>query len=216
MSLRNCIDCGTCISSSAPACPHCGRPRRKSTRLPIATAGILGLAVVIVVALAWYAGSHDEADGDGERRTAPPETTIARPYRKLEQSLTAFVAYNRTLHLLRVENRDTFAWTRCQLSLNLHGVSGYDLEVEAIRPGLTEAALLQSGEFADPDGKKFDPSNDKVATLDLRCETPGGHLYYGGKFPTEDARSVAALQTTNAAVSTGGALVASTRIAINP
>ena len=212
MSLRTCADCGKSVSSSAPACPRCGRPSRKSAHWPIEIVGHFGLAVVFVVGCAWYAGSHDEEVRDSAQRVSPAETTVARPYRRLARSLTALVAYNRTLHLLRVENRDTFSWTQCQLSLNLHGVSGYDLEVEAIRPGLTEAALLQSAEFADPDGKRFDPSTDKVATLDLRCETPGGHLYYGGKFATEGSQSADANSTPSAR----STLVASTRAAPNP
>jgi hypothetical protein len=212
VSLRTCIDCGKGVSSSAPACPHCGRPSRKSARWPLEIAAYFGLAIVLLVGYAWYTGSHDEEVRDSGQRVATAETSVARPYRRLERSLTAFVAYNRTLHLLRVENRDTFSWTQCRLSLNVHGISGYDLEVEAIRPGLTQAALLQSAEFADPDGKRFDPSTDKIATLDLRCETPGGHLYYGGKFVTEDSRSADARSTPSA----GGTLLVSTEAAPKP
>ena len=86
-----------------------------------------------------------------------------------------------------MENRDTFPWANCQFSLNSHGISAYELQVESIKPGLTEAALLQSAAFVDPDGKKFDPSTDKVATLDLDCETTHGHLYYKGKFGLESS-----------------------------
>jgi hypothetical protein len=201
VSLRTCSDCGENVSSSASACPHCGRPRRKSHPAFFETGALFGLAIIGLAALAWHSGLIDNTAGDSVRRISSSETAIARPYRQLQQSLTAYVAYNRTLHLLRVENRDAFAWTHCQLSLNLHGISGYDLEVESIKPGLLEAALLQSAEFADPDGKRFDPSNDRVATLDLRCETPDGHLYYGGKFATDDSRSVAARQNKSATTS---------------
>jgi hypothetical protein len=113
-------------------------------------------------------------------------TIVARPY-QLERSLTAFVGYNRTLHLFRVENRDTFPWTDCQFSLNSHGISGYELQVGSIKPGLTNAALLQSAEFVDPDGKRFDPATDRVATLALDCETTRGHLSYRGKFGPESS-----------------------------
>jgi len=113
------------------------------------------------------------------------ETAIAQPYRALEQSLTASIGYNRKLHLFRVENRDAFPWTHCLFSLNSHGVSGFNLEVETIGAGLTEAALLQASDFVDGAGRKFDPAIDRVATLDLDCETPHGHLYYGGKFVAE-------------------------------
>jgi len=215
VSLRACADCGNQFSTFARACPHCGRPCRKS-HLPVEIAGLFGLAIVGLGIVAWESSSHDETASGAVQPATPAETTVARPYRRLEQSLTAFVTYNRTLHLLRVENRDAFAWTQCQLSLNLRGVSGYALDVDAIKPGLMEAALLQSAEFADPDGKKFDPSTDKVATLDLRCETPDGHLYYGGRFATDDSRSAQTLLRGNAGPSRAGPLLASTQAAPHP
>ena len=183
MSLRKCPDCYKDVSSSAPSCPHCGRPRTKS-HLAIEIVGGLSIAFVCLVALAWTSGSQDDAANDTVASSTPPETAIARPY-QLERSLSAFIGYNGTLHIFRVENRDTFPWTSCQFSLNSHGISGYELQVESIEPGLTEAALLQSAEFADPDGKRFDPSTDQVATLDLDCETTHGHLHYRGKFGRE-------------------------------
>ena len=184
MSLQTCPDCGKDVSSSALACPHCGRPNRR----PSASGGIAGaivFAVICAAALAWWLSARNEAPSESAAPKTPPETTIARPYRQLEQSLGALIGYNRTLHLFRVENRDAFPWTGCQLSLNSQGLSGYELEVETIKPGLTEAALLQSGEFTDHDGRKFDPSSDAVATLDLDCDTPRGRMYYGGKFATD-------------------------------
>ena len=185
MSLRNCPDCGKEVSSLAPACPHCGRPRQKSY-FPIEIAGGLGLAVICVVALSWHSSRQDDTASAGVTPAAPPGTIVARPYRHLERSLTAFIGYNRTLYLFRVENRDAFPWVDCQVSLNSHGISaGYDSGVKSIKPGLTEAALLQSTDFIDPDGGRFDPSDTSVATLDLDCETPHGRLYYAGKFGTQ-------------------------------
>jgi hypothetical protein len=154
--------------------------------LPVEIVVGLSIAFTCVVALAWHSGSGDDEASGTLTSSTPPETEIARPY-QLERSLSAFIGYNRTLHIFRVENRDTFPWTHCQLSLNSRGISGYDLQVESIKPGLTEAALLQSAEFADPDGRKFDPSTDKVATLGLDCETTHGRLYYRGKFGLENA-----------------------------
>jgi hypothetical protein len=148
--------------------------------LPIEIVGGLSIAFVCMVALVWPSGSGDAEAGSIVASTTP-QTVIARPY-QLERSLSAFIGYNRTLHMFRVENRDTFSWTNCQLSLNSHGISGYDLEVESIKPGLTDAVLLQSAEFSDPGGNRFDPSTDQVATLDLDCETSHGRLYYRGKF----------------------------------
>lgn len=169
------------VSSSAPVRPHCGRPSKKS-RLSIEIAAGLGLAVLCIAALASHSHWADEATRSSATSLAAPETVIARPYRELTQSLDAFIGYNRTLYLFRVENRDAFPWTHCLLSLNSHGISGYDLEIASIKPGLTEAALLQSTEFLDAEGKNFDPYTDRIATLDLDCETPNGHRYYRGGF----------------------------------
>ena len=188
MSLRKCPDCGNGVSSSARACPHCGRPRKKA-HVPIELVGVLGVAVICLVALPWRTSLQDDTTSASAVPPAPPQTSIARPYRHLERSLNALISYNRVLNLLRIENRDAFAWSNCQLSLNSRGISGYELEVTSVKPGLTDAALLQSSEFIDADGKQFDPATNSVATLDLDCESPYGHLYYGGKFGTEDSAS---------------------------
>jgi hypothetical protein len=172
------------------SCNH-GRPLvgeivRVESRFPIEISGGLALAAICVVALSWPSSWRDETASAGVTPAAPPGTIVARPYRHLEQSLTAFISYNRTLYLIRVENRDAFPWANCQVSLNSHGISaGYDLGVKSIRPGLTEAALVQSGDFTDPDGRQFDPSGTNVSTLDVACETPKGRLYYAGKFGTQ-------------------------------
>jgi hypothetical protein len=166
--------------SSAHVCPHCGRPNEKS-RLPLEIAGAAAVAILAVLALAQWSGTHDETP----RGNAPPrarETVIAHPYRMLERSLTASIGYNRSLHVFRIENRDSFPWTSCLLSLNSHGISSLRLEVDTIKSGLTEAVLIQSTEFVDDDGKKFDPATSDVARLDLDCETPHGQRYYGGEF----------------------------------
>jgi hypothetical protein len=186
MSLRNCPDCGNQVSSAARACPHCGRPGKRSV-LSIELAAALGVGVACLVALSWHSSWQGETDRGSVVPPAPAETIIARPYRQLEQSLTAVVSYNRRLNLFRVENRDGFPWTDCQISLNSHGISGYELTLTSINPGLTDAALLQSAEFVDADGRKFDPTTASVATLDLDCESPHGHLYYGGRFAPPDA-----------------------------
>lgn len=194
MSLRTCPDCGKDVSSSAPACPHCGRPNRKAP-VVLGIAGALVFVVAGVAAIVWWSEPRKEAPGDTTAPAAPataPETVIARPYRQLEHSLTAAVGYNRTLHLFRIENRDAFPWTGCQLTLNAHGLTGYELEVEAIKPGLTDAALLSSAEFAEASGRKFDPATQQVSTLDLDCETPQGRLYYGGRFGPEDSAALTA------------------------
>lgn len=180
VSLRKCPDCGQDVSSTAPACPHCGRPSRRNSS-PIELSGILILAVVCAGALIWRLSSQYQAPAEAAQ-VMPPATMVAQPTRAVA-GLTATVGYNRTLFVFRVENGDPFAWSGCQLSINARGISsGYSREVETIRPGITEAALLASSEFIDGDGRGFDPAAQQVATLDIACETPRGHRSYAGKF----------------------------------
>ena len=161
----------------------------RRNRLSIELLGALGFAVICVVALSWPSTwKHDTASAS-VTLPAAPETVIARPYRHLEQSLNASIGYNRTLFLFRIENRDAFAWTRCKIGLNSRWLSGYELKVETINPGLTGAALLHSSDFVDAGGKKFDPSIEKVTTFDLNCESPVGPLSYGGTFGTHEVAS---------------------------
>jgi zinc ribbon protein len=185
MSLSKCPDCGHDVSSGARACPHCGRPFRR-TSSPVELSGVLIIAVIGAGVLLWRLSSRSEPPVEGAP-VRSPETISAEPTRE-GPGLGAVIGYNRKLSVLRVENRDSFPWSGCQLSLNAQGVSsGYTLEVDTIRPGLTEAALLQSAEFTDADGSKFDPASHPVATLDVACETPRGRLSYGGRFPPQEA-----------------------------
>jgi hypothetical protein len=180
VSLRKCPDCGQDVSSAALACPHCGRPNRRSSS-PIELSGIVIIAVLCAGVLLWRLSAHDEVPGDAAR-VMPPGTTVAQPMRA-GAGLAATIGYNRTLLLFRVENGDPFAWTGCQLSVNAQGISsGYTHEVETIRPGITEAALLPSADFVDGDGRHFDPAAQQVATLEIACETPQGRRSYAGKF----------------------------------
>ena len=148
---------------------------------PVGISGIIVIAVVCGGALLWRLGSQSEVPAEAAR-AVPPETTVAQPTRT-GLALTATVGYNRNLRIFRVANGDAFAWTDCQLSLNAQGVSsGYMRTIATIEPGITTAALIESGEFVDAEGRAFDPANQQVTTLDLACETPQGHRAYGGRF----------------------------------
>ena len=180
MGLRKCPDCGHDISTSAPSCPNCGRPNRRagSSR---EISGLVTLAIVGAAALTWYFSSRSGA-GSESAASIPPETVFARPARGRE-GLTAGVGYNHKLSVLRVENRDSYAWNDCLLSLNAHGISaGYTRDAASIRPGITEAALLESTEFSAENGRKFDPAVEAPATLDITCDTPQGKQSYAGSF----------------------------------
>lgn len=179
MGLRKCPDCGHDVSASATSCPNCGRPNRRAVP-SIEISGILIIAIVCAGVLVWRLSSHSATQAESAQ-PVPPETAVARPTRERE-GLSASVGYNRKLSVLRVENHDAFAWSHCLLSLNAHGVSsGYTRDVASIRPGITEAALLESAEFSADDGHKFDPAQ-ALATLDIACDTPNGPRSYAGSF----------------------------------
>jgi zinc-ribbon domain len=180
MGLRKCPDCGHDISTSARSCPHCGRPNRRASASP-GISGILSIAIVVAGVLAWRLSSRNETLSESAQ-PVPPETILARPARDRE-GLSAAVGYNRKLSVLRVENRDAYAWSHCLLSLNAHGISaGYTHDVASIPPGITEAALLASAEFTAENGRRFDPAAEVPATLDIACDTPQGAQSYAGSF----------------------------------
>jgi hypothetical protein len=180
MGLRQCPDCGHDVSSGAVACPHCGRPNRQAAT-PVELSGILIIAALCAGVLVWRLSLRYEAPRESAA-AIPPETVIASPSRDPE-GLRALVGYNRRLSLLRVENLDAFAWSHCQLSLNARGVSsGYTHDVESIRPGITEAALIESAEFLGDSGRRFDPATEPVASLEIACDTPQGTQSYAGRF----------------------------------
>jgi hypothetical protein len=180
VGLIKCPDCGNDVSSSAVSCPHCGRPRRR--RAPgVELSGILVIAAVCAGVLIWRLSSRSPPPAETAPASAA-ETVVARPSRASE-GLNAGLGYNRRLNLIRLENRDTFAWSHCQLSINAHGISsGYTHELESVAPGIAQAALLPVAEFAGVGGRTLDPSTEPVATLDIVCQTPSGPLSYGGSF----------------------------------
>ena len=180
MGLLQCPDCGHEVSSSAARCPHCGRPSRR--RAPgIELSGILVIAVVCAGVLIWRLSSQSAPPVESAHPSAP-ETVLAQPSRA-GQGLDAVIGYNRKLALFRLENRDAYPWSHCQLSVNAHGISsGYTHELESIAPGMAQAALVGLADFAGEGGRKLDPSTEPVATLDVACATPKGPLSYGGTF----------------------------------
>lgn len=180
MSLLKCPDCGNDVSSQAASCPHCGRPRGRKTPT-IELSGIVVVAVVCAGALIWRLSSQSAPPVETASVRAP-ETLLAQPSRDSE-GLSAAIGYNRKLELFRVENRDAFTWSHCQLSVNPHGISsGYTHELDSIAPGIEQAALIAAAEFSGDEGRKLDPSTEAVATFDVACDTPKGPLSYSGSF----------------------------------
>ncbi|HWZ62794.1 MAG TPA: hypothetical protein VNX02_07230 [Steroidobacteraceae bacterium] len=139
------------------------------------------IATVCAGVLIWRASSRSPPPVE-TATVGAPETSIAQPSRDSE-GLNASIGYNRKLALFRIENRDAFNWSRCQLSLNARGISsGYLRDVDSIGTGIAQAALIGGSEFSGEGGRHFDPAKEAVVTLDVACDTPRGPLTYGGKF----------------------------------
>lgn len=139
------------------------------------------IAAVCAGVLLWRAGSRTPPPVETATVSAP-ETSIALPSRDTE-GLNASIGYNRKLALFRIENRDAFSWSRCQLSLNAHGMSsGYLRDLDSIGAGIAQAALIGASEFSGEGGRHFDPATEAVAALDVACDTPKGPLSYGARF----------------------------------
>ena len=154
-------------------------PRKPAS--PIELSGVLIIAAVCAGFLMWRL-SMRQPDSPERPQAVASETTIAQPTRA-GTGLSARVGYNSRLKLFRVENGDAFAWSSCQLSLNAAGISsGYTHALETIEPGITGAALIESAEFIDSEGHRFDAERQQVATLDVACQTPQGPRAYGGRF----------------------------------
>ena len=143
-----------------------------------------GVPLLLPAALALLLGCSGQKAAAPAAQSAPaapaPPSQAAKP---ADPGLTAEIGYNARLLLFRIENRDSFPWSNCQFNLNAEGTDpGYTLEITSLKPGLTEAAQLRVGDFADAAGGKFDADAHKVKTLDFGCDTPRGRLYYGDQF----------------------------------
>jgi hypothetical protein len=107
------------------------------------------------------------------KKAAEPATPAELPSLKVEFSLPEGAA-------LGVENKDTADWKKCEAYLNGHGFSlGYKLALGSIAAGETRTYPLS--EFADSDGKRFDPYSLKVLTGYISCTTPRGEQSYAAK-----------------------------------
>lgn len=70
MALTTCKDCGHEISSSASACPHCGRPVQKPLMHREFGCGSTGCAVVLILGIVGIVGII----ATGGKRSAPPSS----------------------------------------------------------------------------------------------------------------------------------------------
>jgi len=75
MALTKCPDCGTDVSTEAPACPKCGRPSsppKKKTSPAAAGCGLILLAAIIIGIIA-------SASGGGSDHSSPSSAAAPKP-----------------------------------------------------------------------------------------------------------------------------------------
>ena len=101
--------------------------------------------------------------------SAPPPSMI---------DLSAAVRFTGTQFV--VTNNDSFDWTTCELEVNPKTFSsGFKYHASILTAGdrFTVGAL----QFANGDGKRFNPFEFKPTSFSIACDTPRGRgFYYGG------------------------------------
>lgn len=185
MALVKCPDCGRDISDQAPACPHCGRPatstaqtsavassepssqKKKSSPAAVGCLGCLGL-VVIVGVISVLGESSRSTDTSAPSAPSTPDVI----------ELNAAVRFTGTQFVIR--NNDTFAWTNCELEVNPKMFSsGFEYAAAVLAAG--EQYSVGALQFANGEGKRFNPFEFKPTSFSVACDTPRGRrFYYGG------------------------------------
>lgn len=96
----------------------------------------------------------------------PIEVTPAYP-----AELDARVNFDGTQ--IKVVNRDDFAWTDCEVSINpgMFG-GGWTQDVARISPGDSAVGGIMA--FTDADARRFNPTTHAVESVDVICQTPDG------------------------------------------
>jgi hypothetical protein len=112
---------------------------------------------------------------------APVKSAESAPIE--EKALSAAITFNGAFDTFHIENQDSFPWSNCEFDLNPHGLSsGFSIDVAKITPGAEHAVAIEVTEFADGEGKRFDPVTHKVVAIVAQCDTPEGRRYFSGSF----------------------------------
>jgi hypothetical protein len=78
-----------------------------------------------------------------------------------------------------VTNSDSFNWTNCKLEVNPKTFSsGFTYQAALLAAGQTYS--VGSLQFANGDGKRFNPFDFKPTSFSVSCDTPSGRGYYYG------------------------------------
>lgn len=164
MALKPCKECGKEVSEKADKCPNCGvaDPTGANAKaLQIGALGCLGLFAVFFVFISLAGG------GGGSDRTPDPAPTLSATVRMSGMQL-------------HVTNDDVFTWTDCVIDINGGIRSGFTQRIARIAAGETVSGGLMA--FTRSGGERFNPITHAVESVSVRCGTPQGRGYWGGRF----------------------------------
>jgi len=148
--LKSCRQCGRRLEFEGEICPTCGGPERR----PVAQALALWLPIaLIVLPVLLCCGLYPFAllTGSDSQRTVDLEAKVF----KTSESLSVF-------------NRNEFGWSEVQIFVN----GQYRAKIPFVPAGESRTADLNA--FTDAHGNGFRPSQQAVADLRIRADTPNG------------------------------------------
>jgi len=130
---------------------------------------ILSLAVLVLWLVITTIGRSN-----GERpipKLAPSKPSPARA----SSELNASVSFNGKQFIIK--NADSYDWSNVRLEVNGGIISGgYQLRQDLMKAG--ETYTVGAMQFADSDGKRFNPFQMKAQKFRITASVPGGSGYY--------------------------------------
>lgn len=180
-----CSRCGASISIPTKSPPSTPVPPKPSpgiwtqlTGNQKAGIGCLGffLVVMIVMSISRSGRTTDVNTAPNQQPTSSSPRSSPAPV-KPSPEIYAAVRFTGTQFV--ITNKDSFDWTNVKLEIN-GGIfsGGYQLKPERMKAG--ETYTVGALQFADSDGKRFNPFEMKPQKLSITADTPNGMAVYVG------------------------------------
>jgi hypothetical protein len=136
---------------------------------------IIALVLVIIVML--LVERHDNRSTDRTPSRPPSSSTSPSQTPPRTTELNASVRFSGTQFI--ITNEDSFNWSSVKMEVNGGIISGgYELTVPTMKA--KETYTVGAMQFADSDGKRFNPFQMKPQKFTIRASTPDGYRYYVG------------------------------------
>lgn len=166
MALTTCPECGHQVSTTAPACPGCGR-KRPNVGLQIMATGclltILTPFLLLLIAIAIGVLTSPESS----------ERTVSTSGTPIVADLGAAVQFDKYKEQFSIINHDDFDWTDVMLRVN-GGIYGTAYFHRLSRLEAHSECLISAADFVREDGAPLNPRETKVKHLYIGCDTPNG------------------------------------------